>query len=200
MNFFAGIFSAYLLGTIPFGLLTGFWVKKVDIRLHGSGNLGATNVFRVIGKKWGITVLILDALKGYLGVFLMQSFFVPQASMEQRVAAAVCCILGHTFPVWLRFKGGKGVATSLGVFIALAPGVTLCTFGLFTAIFMFSRIISLSSIVSAVSFPIIIFVYYRGKSEMSALFPVSLLLAVFILFTHRSNIKRILRGEEKRLI
>ena len=100
--------AAYLLGSIPFGLWTGFWAKKIDIRKHGSKNIGATNVFRVVGKKWGILVLFLDALKGWLACRLPAFISGHSFSLEQELILAVSAIVGHTFPVWLKFKGGKG--------------------------------------------------------------------------------------------
>jgi glycerol-3-phosphate acyltransferase PlsY len=192
------VLAAYLIGSIPFGLIAGYKAKGFDIREHGSKNIGATNVFRVVGKKWGILVLLLDAVKGYAAcvfpVFFGQNFPLPF-----QLLLGVGAILGHSFPVWLKFKGGKGVATSLGVFLAIAWVPTLITFGIWGACFAFTHIISISSLVAAVFFPVMIAWRYTGTSEMKFLLPISILLAVFIFYTHRANIQRLCQGAEKKL-
>lgn len=203
MNTLAQVFFivlAYLLGSVPFGLLTGFYVKHVDIRQHGSKNIGATNVFRVVGKKWGITVLLLDALKGYLACVLPMIFGIDSLTVPFQLLLAVSAILGHTFPIWLKFKGGKGVATSLGVFLAVAWFPTLITFGIWILAFSISRIISISSLIAAAVFPITIFWRYHGTTDLRYLLPIALVLAAFIFYTHRANIQRLLQGTEKKLI
>lgn len=190
---------AYLLGSIPFGLLMGFWVKGVDLRKEGSKNIGATNAFRVIGKKWGIIVFLLDALKGYFAVMLPR-LFDPNAT-DIRIALLLACtaILGHSFPVWLKFKGGKGVATSLGVFIAVATKPALITFLLWCAVFAISRILSVASLAAAYFFPLAIILFSLHTPGFLSLFAVSITLTIFITYTHRANIQRLLKGEEKRL-
>lgn len=202
MNFLAALscmVCAYLLGSIPFGLLAGFRAKGIDIREHGSKNIGATNVFRVIGKKWGIAVFALDALKGYLACLL------PLFLGGYRVAAffplvlGIIAIVGHTFPVWLKFKGGKGVATSLGVFLAVAWVPTLITFGIWILSLAVFHIISISSLIAAFVFPFMIAWFYRQSPNLKALLPISVILAVFIFYTHRANIKRLLQRTEKKI-
>jgi len=193
--FFLG---AYLAGSIPFGLLAGYAVKGIDVRKHGSGNLGATNVFRVVGKKWGITVLLLDALKGYFAV-AAAAFLAPELDPYIRLALGITAILGHVFPVWLGFRGGKGVATSLGVFLALIPGPALVTFGFWAVLFAAFRIISLASLAAASVFPAVIFAMMSHQPEFSAYLAISLLLAGFIFYTHRANVRRLLHKEEKKL-
>ena len=200
-NFFLSaifILAAYLCGSIPFGLIAGFRAKGIDIREHGSKNIGATNVFRVVGKKWGITVLLLDAIKGYAACVL-PLFFAPRFTPSFQLLLGISAILGHSFPVWLKFKGGKGVATSLGVFLAIAWIPTLITFGLWILCFAITHIISISSLVAAVIFPIMIFCRYRGGPDLKFLLPISLILAVFIFYTHRANIQRLRLGTEKKL-
>lgn len=192
------ILTAYLLGSIPFGLIAGFGVKGLDIREHGSKNIGATNVFRVVGKKWGIAVLLLDAFKGYLACIL-PSFFGHPLTVPFQLILGVSTILGHSFPVWLKFKGGKGVATSLGVFLAIAWVPTLVTFGIWILCFAVTRIISISSLIAALIFPIMIAWLYAGNPGQKFLLPLSVLLAVFILYTHRANIQRLRQGTEKKL-
>jgi glycerol-3-phosphate acyltransferase PlsY len=190
---------AYLLGSVPFGLLAGFTAKHLDIREHGSKNIGATNVFRVVGKKWGIAVLLLDAAKGY-GACVLPVFFGHALTVPFQLLLGVSAILGHSFPVWLKFKGGKGVATSLGVFLAIAWIPTLITFGLWGIIFTLTRIISLSSLAAAVIFPLMIVVCYIGTPDLQFLLPISLVLAAFIFYTHRANIQRLRQGTEKKLL
>lgn len=190
--------AAYLLGSIPFGLLTGRAVKGVDIREHGSKNIGATNVFRVVGKKWGTAVLLLDAFKGY-GACILPACFGQSLSVPFQLLLGVSAILGHTFPVWLKFKGGKGVATSLGVFLAIAWLPTLITFGIWGIGFTLTHIISISSLLAATIFPLMVIGCYAGTPDLKFLLPISLLLAVFIFYTHRANIHRLRQGTEKKL-
>lgn len=193
------IFIAYLIGTIPFGLLTARMVKGVDIRKYGSGNIGATNVFRVVGKKWGILVFVLDAVKGALAVLLPAWMSGASSVSPWVIGWGVAAILGHSFPLWLGFKGGKGVATSLGVFLAIVPVPAIITFGLWTVVFLFSRILSVASLAAALLFPVILFATIRGTEIFRWVFPVSFLLAIFIVYTHRSNLRRLFDGEEKKL-
>lgn len=202
MNHFGGfvffVLAAYLLGSIPFGLIAGFKVKGLDIREQGSKNIGATNVFRVVGKKWGITVLLLDVLKGYVACVL-PAFFGQSFALPFLLLLGVSAILGHSFPVWLKFKGGKGVATSLGVFLAIAWIPTLITFGIWILCFVITRIISISSLLAALVFPGMIVRCYRGTGDFKFLLPISLVLAAFIFYTHRANIQRLRQGTEKKL-
>ncbi|HNX69392.1 MAG TPA: glycerol-3-phosphate 1-O-acyltransferase PlsY [Candidatus Omnitrophota bacterium] len=191
---------AYLLGSIPFGLWAGFKAKGLDIREHGSKNIGATNVFRVVGKKWGIAVLLLDALKGYVACVLPFFFGMRELTVPFQLFLAVSAILGHTFPVWLKFKGGKGVATALGVFLAIAWLPTLIAFAIWWIIFARTRIISIASLVAAVVFPLLVIWRYAGTSDLKFLLPISLVLAVFIFYTHRANIQRLRQGTEKKLL
>ena len=198
--YFVYFLLAYLLGSIPSGFLIARVVKGIDIRQHGSQSTGATNVFRTVGKKWGILVMLLDAMKGYLAVMLPK--FIPFESTSSHFAAylGLIAILAHSFPVWLKFKGGKGVATSLGVFLGLAFIPTMITFALFWLVFAISRILSLASLSAAAAFPLVILLIYRKDESFIWLFPISLLLMIFIFFTHRANIGRLLRGEENKLI
>ena len=192
---------AYFLGSIPTGLLVAFAAKGVDIRRHGSKNIGATNVFRVAGKGWGILVLILDALKGYLAVISARFIHPNPAAFPVPIplALGIAAILGHSFSVWLSFKGGKGVATSLGVFLAIIPATTLLTLLLWSLIFAAGRIISLASIIAAAGFPFMIYFTAHTHPYYQWLLPIACILAIFIGFTHRKNIGRLIRGEEKKL-
>jgi glycerol-3-phosphate acyltransferase PlsY len=199
MNTSIYILVAYLLGSVPFGLLFGRWVKGIDIREHGSRNIGATNVFRTVGRKWGILVLLLDALKGVAACLFPMLLGAGEISASFRLLLGVAAILGHSFPVWLKFKGGKGVATSLGVFLAVCWVPTLITFGIWCIVFTLTHIISISSLAAAVVFPAVVALFYWGSPDLKFLLPVGLLLAAFIFYTHRANIKRLREGAEKRL-
>lgn len=195
---------AYLAGSIPFGLLVARGVAGMDIRKEGSGNIGATNVGRVLGMKWGVTVLVLDAFKGFLPVWL-----IPLALSATQNAAApgtlqamagVATVVGHMFPVWLKFKGGKGVATALGVVLFLAPAGSVAGLIGFSLCMLASRIVALSSMAAALAFAIgqIAILWpnpFNGEKLPLAVF--SLAVPALIVLRHRSNIKRLLRGEEQ---
>ncbi|MFN8453045.1 MAG: glycerol-3-phosphate 1-O-acyltransferase PlsY, partial [Anaerolineae bacterium] len=144
--------AAYLAGSIPFSLLIARWAGGIDLRQHGSGNVGATNVARTLGYKWGAVALLLDALKGLLPTWGLPLLFYGAGSRHAPVAAGLAAIVGHMFPCWLGFRGGKGVATALGVVAVLSWQATLAAFVAFAAVFAVSRIVSLSSIVAAVTF------------------------------------------------
>lgn len=189
--------GAYLLGSIPFGFLTAR-LKGIDIRTQGSGNIGATNVFRVVGRNWGIAVLALDALKGFLAVALARLLSEGSSHPAFIPAAGMAGILGHTFPLWLRFKGGKGVATSLGVFLAVSWLPTLAAFGFWTFVFALTRIISAASLAAAAVFPFFCYLWADAQTA-PVLVPLSVLLTLFIVYTHRSNLRRLWRREEKKL-
>lgn len=191
---------SYLLGSIPTAYVVGRLVKGIDIREHGSGNVGATNVFRVVGKWWGIAVLIFDAMKGFFAVRWIPYSFSPDPSFAFSLLCGIAAISGHTWTIWLKFKGGKGVATSAGVFIALAPLAAGTALLVWACLFAWRRYVSLASLSTALSFPIFVVFYYHGREFFGLLFPISLLLTVFTFYTHRENIKRLMKGEEKKLI
>ena len=188
---------SYMSGSIPAAYLAGKW-SGVDLRAHGSGNLGATNVLRVLGAKIGISVFLVDIAKGALPVWFLPPL--TAASGDTRTWIAVGCgvaaILGHIRPLFLGFrKGGKGVATACGVFLALAPLQTLLTLFVFAAVVFASGYVSLSSLTSAVALPAFLAVSVGTRSP---LFSVSLLTGAFVFWTHRANIDRLLKGTEYR--
>ena len=190
--------TSYLLGSIPFGYLLVRFLRKEDVRAMGSGNIGATNVARAGGTTLGLLTLALDALKGYLPV-LLATHFAPNTNhgpSTLAIAAAVTAVVGHVFPVWLRFKGGKGIATALGVFIALAPLVALSSVGVFALIVATTRLVSLGSILAAVSIPFlaILLVPRRSTALLIGLSFISLL----SIAKHHANIVRLLHGTESR--
>ncbi|MEO2069253.1 MAG: glycerol-3-phosphate 1-O-acyltransferase PlsY [Desulfurobacteriaceae bacterium] len=182
---------AFLLGSVPFGYVIGK-LKGVDVRKHGSGNIGATNVSRVLGKKWGAFVLLLDALKGALPTLITKALGYP---LEYQLMVGLFAILGHCFSPFLKFNGGKGVATALGVFLVVSPKATLFAAAVFFFVFFLTRYVSLSSITAALSYPTI-FRFVENPSKLSLL--LVLLAASVIVVKHYSNIVRLLKGEEKR--
>jgi len=196
------IVAAYLLGAVPFGLLIGK-LKGIDIREHGSGNIGATNVLRVLGKPLGITTFILDALKGFI-----PSFFFPviaeqisPGAMIDQVLSVLCgafAIIGHNFPVFLRFKGGKGIATSAGVLIGIAPLAALSGVCVWVVIFFTTRYVSLASIISAVAVIAAGWILHR---DGSLVLPIVLtILGLLAILRHKANIVRLLNGTENRFV
>jgi glycerol-3-phosphate acyltransferase PlsY len=187
---------AYSAGSIPFALIAGK-SSGVDLRTHGSGNLGATNVFRVLGWKIGLAVFLADAIKGALPVLLLPPRIdSPRDPVIWAIAVGLAAIGGHVRPLFLKFrKGGKGVATAAGVFFALAPVPMAITFGCFVAVVLASGYVSVGSLLSAVLLPSILLAT-RGAS--SPLFVVSAIVGAFVFWTHRANIGRLRRGEEHR--
>lgn len=187
---------AYASGSLPFAYVAGA-LKGVDLRKQGSGNLGATNVFRVLGWKIGLAVFLLDALKGALPVLLLPHRIEGATNPTLwAIACGVAAIAGHVRPVFLMFrKGGKGVATAAGVFFALAPLPMVATFAVFVAVVLATGYVSVGSLVSAVLLPTLLFI---TQGAASPLFIVSLVIAAFVFWTHRANIGRLRRGEEHR--
>lgn len=189
---------AYLIGSIPFGFLMAK-SKGVDIRTVGSGNIGATNVFRALGKSLGITTFVLDIGKGTLAVTLLPLALAAWPIAGETVLQLLCAIAvvaGHNWPVWLKFKGGKGVATSAGVMIGLAPLGVLIAFGVWLVVLLISRYVSLSSIAAAVALAITAWLLYRADGW---LLPGALsFLAAVVILRHKSNIARLMAGTENR--
>jgi glycerol-3-phosphate acyltransferase PlsY len=198
------VFLAYLIGSVPFGYLAGRLVGKIDIRQHGSGNVGATNVGRVLGKKWGVVVLILDLMKGLVSVAGLPNLIFSTDTTSRvhwQVAAGIAAILGHMFPCWLGFRGGKGVATALGVVACLGGWATVAAAAVFGFSFALWRIVSLSSILAALSFAVCRIVLLWPAlftPEHWSVTTFSLLVPALIVVRHRSNIGRLWRGEEPR--
>jgi len=200
VKFVLALWISYFLGAIPTAYIAGRLLKDIDIRKHGSGNVGATNVFRVLGKGPGIVVLVLDILKGVLAVTVVGDIF-GLTEVGQRVLLALVAVAGHNWTVFLDFKGGKGIATSLGALIGLTikiafiRPVLIFTLLIWLAVFLSSGFVSLASIVAAVLLPI--FMALTGQE-----FPLVLLgviLCVFIVLRHRPNIKRLWEGQESRV-
>ncbi len=197
------LLEAYLFGSIPCGYLAGR-LSGVDVRQHGSGNIGATNVLRVLGKPWGFAVFFADALKGFIAVrlaMLLASRTPDTAEYIEffAIVAAAACVAGHSFPVWLRFKGGKGVATSAGSLAGVTPISAFAIFVVWLIVFKVTRYVSLASIVAATALPVVVAVLVAMKqTQGTVLFYFSLVMAALVVWRHRSNITRLLNGTEPR--
>lgn len=185
---------AYLLGSIPFGYLLVRIFRKQDIRATGSGNIGATNVARSGAKGLGIATLLLDLGKAFAAVKIAQ--YIAPGNYDLAVAAAVAAILGHIFPVWLGFRGGKGVASALGVFLALTWPSALAILGVFLVVFLITRYVSLASIIAAAVFPLFGFYFVPFKTPI--VIAGFLFIPLLIIVKHHENIRRLLSGTESR--
>ncbi len=189
------VVTAYFMGSIPFGLLIG---KKmgVDVRGVGSGNIGATNVARNLGKKTGALVLLLDALKAAIPTFVAKMLVSRgDLAIEFLALVAIAAIIGHCYPVWLKFRGGKGVATSLGVFLVIDPALAGIGVAIFAVLYLAFRTASIGSVCAAIAFPVLLWVFERPMP----LVQLGIAGAVIIVVKHRTNILRLLRGEEHRV-
>ncbi|RUM46413.1 MAG: acyl-phosphate glycerol 3-phosphate acyltransferase [Desulfocapsa sp.] len=187
------LFLSYFVGAIPFGLLFSRMVGK-DVRQEGSGNIGATNVNRVLGKKLGILTLLCDILKGFLPVFVTTFFLVPSADSAWIIAlCGLAAVMGHMFSVYLGFSGGKGVATALGVFLFFSPQAILLALLLFIVVVYFSGFVSAGSLAAAAVIPLLLFMLGSGVEIIF----VALIIAILIWVKHSANIKRLIAGEEK---
>jgi glycerol-3-phosphate acyltransferase PlsY len=193
----------YLFGSLPTGHLVGRFLG-VDISKHGSGNIGATNVLRVLGRRWGYLVFFIDTLKGFLAVrtafYLVQIAKIDVERIELvGILAAITCILGHTFPIWLDFKGGKGVATSAGALLGLMPAAIVAIFFVWLIIFQLTRYVSLASVGAAVALPVVVGILILRKFVTdAALLYFSVIIAGVVIWRHRSNLKRLINGTERR--
>jgi len=197
------LIGSYFLGSIPFGYLAGR-LAGIDIRKAGSGNVGATNVVRVLGKRYGYPVFALDFLKGFGAVkisMLMAPGRPPEWNSSEIVGilAAMSSILGHLYPPWLKFKGGKGVATSAGALLALTPVATLIGVAIWIIVFWLTRYVSLASITATVVLPIVILVVSsQDQNKRKPLVYSSACVAAVVIWRHRSNLSRLMRGTEPR--
>jgi glycerol-3-phosphate acyltransferase PlsY len=182
---------AYLLGSVPTGYIIGSWAG-VDVRKAGSGNVGATNVARVVGKRQGIFTLIADAAKGFVPVVIALKLGLTPATVA---VIGIAAFLGHLYPIFLRFRGGKGVATALGVFLGLAPWAAGILTVIFAAVVLMTRVVSLSSMVTAAAAPLVLWLLRYSP----VLIPMSVFIAAMIILRHRENIRRLLSGTEPTL-
>lgn len=200
MNEIVLIVLAYLIGSIP----TSVWVSRsffgIDIRDYGSGNAGATNTYRVLGPKWGTFVMIVDMLKAIVAVKL--AYLLPYSYeselylVNMQIGLGLAAVIGHIFPIWANFKGGKGVASLFGMVLGIQPNVALCCVGVFILVLFLTRWVSLSSILASIAFPVFILVVFNEPEHLYRVF--ALLVALLVLFTHQKNIGRILDGSESK--
>jgi len=192
-------FLAYLLGSIPSSVWLGRWLRGIDIREHGSGNAGATNAFRVLGKPIGTAVLLLDMLKGFLAVnlsYLTQEIdHGTESWMILRIGLGLIAVTGHIFPLFAGFRGGKGVATMAGIGLAVHPLGALAAIGIYALIFLIFKLSALGSLSAVLSYPVWIILVFQ--SEYKAIWIFSIMVPILTIITHRSNIARLLRGKEK---
>lgn len=198
--------TAYLLGSIPVGYLLVRIFRKQDIRTHGSGNIGATNVLRSGGKALGTATFLLDMLKGFasvtVGAALAAALPPALPHRDAQALAALFAVLGHVFPVWLGFRGGKGVATSFGVFLVAAPWAALAAIGLFALVLTVSRYVSVASILGAAGFPVFAWFFNRlqtGGGRPAFFIAVQIAVPLIIIAKHHQNIRRLLAGTEARM-
>lgn len=195
------IVAAYLIGSVP----TAVWVSKlvfgIDIREYGSGNAGATNSFRVMGSRWGTFVMVIDMLKGLLAVKL--AFLIPfyvdneTARTGFQIGLGLAAVVGHIFPIWADFRGGKGVATLFGLVLGISPVSALCSVGVFLLVLYLTRFVSLSSILASIAFPIFIVVVFNFDNHAYRVFAIAV--ALLVILTHQKNIGRLLKGCESKV-
>ncbi|MEY3344205.1 MAG: glycerol-3-phosphate 1-O-acyltransferase PlsY [Bacteroidota bacterium] len=198
----AFVLTAYLLGSIPSAVWIGKWFYGLDVREHGSGNAGATNVFRVLGKGPGIIVLLMDILKGYLALQLafLSGDYLPssQQYVNYKLILGIAALAGHIFPVFAGFRGGKGVAIMLGILIGLNPWAALVCTGVFVVVFVLSGFVSLGSLCAALSYPFVMMLVFGETIPTVNIFAMAVCVLVFV--THQKNIERLLNGTESRLL
>ncbi len=201
MNELLLIVLAYLIGSIP----TSVWVSKyffgIDIREYGSGNAGATNTFRVLGPNWGTFVMIADMLKGIIAVklvFLLTYYLEHESQMiNLQIGLGLAAVIGHIFPIWADFRGGKGVATVFGMVMGIQPIVAVCCVGVFLIVLYLTRFVSLSSILASIAFPFFILIIFNEPEDLYRVFAIAV--ALMVLITHQKNIGRLLHGAESKV-
>lgn len=203
MNELLLIIVAYLIGSIP----TAVWVSRyyfgIDIRDYGSGNAGATNTYRVLGAKWGTSVMMVDMIKGIIAtsLYILLPYYVVKVNDWDRtnlmIGLGLAAVAGHIFPIWAGFKGGKGVATLFGMILAIQPIVAVCCVGVFLLVLYLTRFVSLSSILSGVAFAVFILFIFNDDVTLYRIFSVAV--ALMIVLTHQKNINRLLNGTESKV-
>jgi acyl phosphate:glycerol-3-phosphate acyltransferase len=202
LNAVLAVVIAYMLGSIPSAVWIGKRFHNIDVREHGSGNAGTTNTIRVLGWITGIPVLLIDIAKGWLAamlpVFLHLASHGSALITNLQMIIGIVAIIGHIFPVFAGFRGGKGVATVFGVFLALQPLLTLCCMGVFLIVLLITGVVSVSSIIAGISFPVFLFLFFDTPSVFFKIF--AILVGIALIVTHRKNISRLMRGEEAKLI
>jgi glycerol-3-phosphate acyltransferase PlsY len=195
------IILAYLIGSIPTSLIVSRTQFNIDIRDYGSGNAGATNTFRVLGSRWGTFVMIMDMLKGLIAVklaLLLPYYIVNEFERTNfQIGLGLAAVLGHIFPIWAEFRGGKGVATLFGLIIAISPWTALSCIGVFLLVLYLTRFVSLSSILASLAFPVFILIVFNVDNIAYRIFAIAV--ALLVIMTHQKNIGRLLSGSESKV-
>jgi glycerol-3-phosphate acyltransferase PlsY len=195
------IILAYLIGSIPTSLIVSRTQFNIDIRDYGSGNAGATNTFRVLGSRWGTFVMIMDMLKGLIAVklaLLLPYYIVNEFERTNfQIGLGLAAVLGHIFPIWAEFRGGKGVATLFGLIIAISPLTALSCIGVFLLVLYLTRFVSLSSILASLAFPVFILIVFNVDNIAYRIFAIAV--ALLVIMTHQKNIGRLLSGSESKV-
>lgn len=213
LNLLVIVILSYLVGSIPTSILISKSVKGIDIRQHGSGNAGGTNVFRVLGWKYGVLTILLDAVKGAVAVILIARLYFgdfpfPNATPFDdftlvQIIAGISAVIGHIWTVFADFKGGKGIATSLGFLIAIITIDMLLAIAVFFVVLTISRYVSLGSLAAAISVPLILFIreniFHVEIQGYHTILPFAILMALLVIYTHRTNVERLLKGNENRI-
>ena len=201
MNELLLVILAYLIGSVP----TSVWVSQyffdIDIREYGSGNAGATNTFRVLGPKWGTTVMLVDMLKGIVAVklaLLLPQYADSDARLQNlQIVLGLAAVVGHVFPIWADFRGGKGVATLFGLVLGVSPITALCCSGVFLLVLYLTRFVSLSSIFASIAFPVFILIIFNFQNDTYRVFAIAV--ALMVILTHQKNIGRLFKGNESKV-
>ena len=201
MNELLLIVLAYLIGSIPSSVWVSQFFFKIDIRDYGSGNAGATNAYRVLGPKWGTIVMVMDMLKGIAAVklaLLLPAYADNEINLQNlQTGLGLAAVIGHIFPIWADFRGGKGVATLFGLVLGISPWTVLSCVGVFMLVLYLTRFVSLSSILASVAFPVFILVIFNVDNPAYRVFAIAV--ALMVLLTHQKNIGRLLRGDENKV-
>ena len=201
MNELLLIVLAYLIGSIPSSVWVGRHFFDIDIRDYGSGNAGATNTYRVLGPKWGTIVMIADMVKGIIAVklaLLLPSYFDNETQLQTlQIGLGLSAVVGHIFPIWADFRGGKGVATLFGIVLGISPWTALSCVGIFLLVLYLTRFVSLSSMLASLAFPVFILVIFNVENHVYRVFAIAV--ALMVLLTHQKNIGRLLKGVESKV-
>jgi glycerol-3-phosphate acyltransferase PlsY len=201
MNELLLIVLAYLIGSIPSSVWVGRYFFDIDIREYGSGNAGATNTYRVLGPKWGTIVMIADMLKGIIAVklaLLLPNYIDNETQLQTlQIGLGLSAVVGHIFPIWADFRGGKGVATLFGIILGISPWTALSCVGVFLLVLFLTRFVSLSSILASIAFPVFILVIFNVDNHVYRVFAIAV--ALMVLLTHQKNIGRLLKGVESKV-
>jgi acyl phosphate:glycerol-3-phosphate acyltransferase len=201
MNELLLIVLAYLIGSIPSSVWVSQYFFDIDIRDYGSGNAGATNTYRVLGPRWGTLVMIADMLKGIVAVklaLLLPNYIDNETQLQTlQIGLGLAAVVGHIFPIWAEFKGGKGVATLFGIVLGISPWTALSCVGIFLLVLYLTRFVSLSSILASIAFPVFILVVFNVDNEIYRVFAIAV--ALMVLLTHQKNIGRLLKGGESKV-